>query len=68
LALSDITLAASGGTCPSGSNLINGYCVPPSFLLGPGQGCPSGTDTQNGLSTQVCEDTTHQYLLPPVSG
>jgi hypothetical protein len=68
VALSDITLAALGGTCPSGSSLINGYCVPPAYLLAPGQGCPSGTDTQNGFSASVCEDTTHQYLLQPVSG
>jgi hypothetical protein len=68
VALSDITVAALGGTCPSGSSLINGYCVPPAYILAPGQGCPSGTDTQNGFSAQVCEDTTHQYLLQPVPG
>jgi hypothetical protein len=68
VALSDIALAAVGGACPTGSSLIDGYCVPPAYVLGPGQGCPSGTDTQNGLSAQVCEDTTHQYLLQPVPG
>jgi Domain of unknown function (DUF4352) len=68
LALSSITLAALGGTCPSGSTLIEGYCVPPAYLLGPGLVCPSGTDRRYGFSARVCQDTTHQYLLQPVRG
>lgn len=68
VALASIAVAAVGGTCPTGSTLIDGYCVPPDYLLGPGRVCPSGTDTRYGFSARVCEDTTHQYLLRPVSG
>lgn len=68
LALSSITVAAAGGSCPSSSTMIDGYCVPPAFLLGPGLVCPSGTDTRHGFSARVCQDTTHQYLLRPVPG
>ncbi|MBO0729897.1 MAG: DUF4352 domain-containing protein [Acidimicrobiaceae bacterium] len=68
VALSSITVAAVGGTCPSSSTMIAGYCVPPDYILVPGTVCPSGTDTRYGFSAQVCQDTTHQYLLRPVPG
>lgn len=64
LALSSI--AEGSGGCSNGSTAIDNYCVPAAYILGPGQVCPSGTDTHNGFSAQVCEDTSHQYLLLPV--